>query len=81
LCEAGYIQGVSIGNYTKSVDNKKYAIIAVDILGREQPNNHYTNTTLWNQVLEELGLRQKKHNGQMDVVLALWNDCKIRDIN
>jgi hypothetical protein len=76
LCEDGYIQGVNNGEYTNSTNNKEYAIKAVEILRRE-PNNPYKNITLWNQVLGELQLEQKKHNGQMDVVLDLWNAGKI----
>ncbi|MDP3453191.1 MAG: hypothetical protein Q8R90_09575 [Bacteroidales bacterium] len=76
LCEAGYIQGVNVGTYTKSVKNKKYAIKAVEILRRDSPipvPNDYKKINLWRKVLNELHLKPKSYNGQMDVVLALWN--------
>jgi hypothetical protein len=66
LCEEGLVKGIPKGNYTKSIDNKAYAIRAVAIL---KQNKHTTITPkeLW----DKLELGDKRSNSQMDVVLAL----------
>lgn len=67
LCEEGLVKGVPKGNYTKSVKNKEYALKAVAILKKNTPTI-FSPKELW----EQLELGDKKHNSQMDVVLALW---------
>lgn len=67
LCEAGLVNGIPKGNYSKSIKNKKYALKAVKIL-KQHTETRYLPKELW----EKLDLEDKKHNSQMDVVLALW---------
>jgi hypothetical protein len=72
LCEAGLVKGIKADSYFKSKKpnvNKRYAITAVNILKRDQS---VSKKELWIKVREELGLGDKRHNSQMDVVLALW---------
>lgn len=69
LCEAGFVKGIPKGNYTKSVKNKEYALQAIEILKRSD-NKKFAPKELWS----ELNLGDKRHNSQMDVVLALWNE-------
>lgn len=69
LCEQGMIKGVPIGNYTNSLDNKRYAVKAVRIL-KEKPKLAEDEDKLWDEVL---GSKFKKQNHQMDEVLSLWN--------
>ncbi|WP_341220693.1 DUF6979 family protein [Polaribacter atrinae] len=73
LCEEGFIKGISKGKYTTSIDNKAYAIKAIDIL-RNNSINTYTTKELWVKVKKELFIIKKDHNSQMDVVLALWEN-------
>jgi hypothetical protein len=74
LCEEGVIKGMSAGKYTRSDLNKKYGITAIKILARSK-SNEFTPINLWKEVLKELNADlQKKHNSQMNVVLALWDE-------
>ncbi|WP_428740882.1 DUF6979 family protein [Tenacibaculum sp.] len=78
LCEVGLIKGIKAGIYLKSKKNnlnKKYAITAVEIL-KENPT--FSKKELWNKVRKKLALGEKKHNSQMDVVLALWENNLIK---
>ncbi|SFD28293.1 DUF6979 family protein [Algibacter pectinivorans] len=73
LCEAGLVKGIKSGSYftrKKENLNKKYAITAVNLLAT---NPCLNKNELWKEVREKLVLGEKKHNSQMDVVLALWN--------
>jgi hypothetical protein len=78
LCGEGLVKGVHAGTYTKSELNKKYAVQAVKIL--KEKRQPITSRELWNGVLQNLGADLfKRHNSQMDVVLALWNEnCIVR---
>jgi hypothetical protein len=72
LCEEGLVKGIKSGSFFKSKKpnlNKKYAITAVDIL---KENSNLSKKELWGKVSERLNLGNKRHNSQMDVVLALW---------
>ena len=69
LCEEGIVKNSKPGNYSNSIDNKSYAISAINILKLER--NVATKNELWKLVTEG---NNKKHNSQMDVVLALWNN-------
>lgn len=69
LCEEGLVKSVPKGKYTKSEKNKNYALKAVSIL-KVNPKASYTPKKLW----EKLELGDKRHNSQMDVVLALWEN-------
>lgn len=69
LCETGKVKGVKPGNYTKSDDNKRYAIKALRILSNSAKD--FTPAVLWAEVLKTESDKTKKHNRQMNVVLAL----------
>ena len=66
LCEKGLVKGIPKGNYTKSVKNKEYAKKAVEIL-KQNTQTTFTPKELW----DKLELGDKRHNSQMDVVIAL----------
>jgi hypothetical protein len=68
LCEEGLIKGIPKGQYTKSLDNKNYALKAVKIL--QQSSKPRKKIDLWREVTD----RKIVQNGQMDVVLSLWNN-------
>ena len=70
LCEEGLIKGVPVGNYTRSKDNKAYAIQAVRLLAK-QPYLADDSHALWKAIMAGV---TKKSNSQMDVVIALWRD-------
>jgi hypothetical protein len=67
LCEAGVIAGVPKSDYTRSTDNKRYALEAMSILV-SSPVLATDHKTLWSKTSGA----DKKHNGQMDVVTSLW---------
>jgi hypothetical protein len=69
LCEEGRLAGVAAGPYTRSRDNKRYALRAVDLLVGDPTLAEGRPTALWAQVV---GGHVKAHNSQMHVVLALW---------
>lgn len=73
LAEEGLIQGVSRGQYTKSLSNKLYAVEGVKLL-RAEPDLAGNSEGMWERIMSG---RIKKHNEQMSVVTALW---KNRDI-
>ena len=77
LCEAGVVLGIPPGVYCKSDENRKYALTALVVL-RTNCNRHYSSEELWQEVLKQLGISQKRHNQQMDVVLVLWNEGFLR---
>ena len=66
------IAGISGGNYTKSQDNKKYALLGVELL-RHEPRLRDRPAELWGRVMRILGV-EKAHNNQMEVVTALWKN-------
>ena len=68
LCEEGLVQGVPPGAYTRSQSNKQYAVNAVGRL-RQEPSADMDRLALWSVSSSD---PRKAHNGQMDVVLALW---------
>lgn len=69
LCEEGLVKGIPKGKYTKSVKNKEYALKAIKIL-KQNTKTSFLPKELW----EKLELKDKRHNSQMDIVLALWNE-------
>ena len=69
LCEEGLVKGIPKGKYTNSIKNKKYALKAIEIL-KQNTQTTFSPKELW----EQLELGEKRHNSQMDVVLALWNE-------
>ena len=66
LCENNLIKDIEVKNSDKESLNKNYAVEAVKVLKNNKKN--YTSKELW----EEIGNKDKKHNRQMDIVLALW---------
>ncbi|MCK9634944.1 MAG: hypothetical protein M0R41_01520 [Methylobacter tundripaludum] len=72
LAESGEIAGVKSGKYTKSMDNRTYAETALKLL-RENESWAQSPRELWLRVIEG---SNKKHNSQMDVVIALWRAKK-----
>lgn len=68
LCEEGYIKNIKPGHYTKSKKNKAYAIRALFLL-KDNPKLAENPNLIWEMVTHS----KIKHNGQIDVVLSLWN--------
>ena len=74
LCEAGLVKDIPAGNYSASADNKVYAVQAAELLIEGKQN--WSTSSLWRAVEDDPG---KTHNGQMDIVVALWkNDLIVR---
>ena len=69
LCEEGLVKGIPAGQYTTSKDNKAYVVRAAELLieGKQK----WSISELWQAVTDN---PEKKHNSQMDVVLALWKN-------
>jgi hypothetical protein len=59
LCKEGLVKGISKGNYTKSIDNKAYAIQAINIL-KSNPKTMYTPKELWIKTKKELFIIKKR---------------------
>lgn len=74
LCAAGLVEGIPPGSHTRSLKNRGYAVAAVRIL-REHPVLANQPNDLWRAVLTG---RRLAHNGQMDVVAALWHHNLLR---
>jgi hypothetical protein len=64
------------GHYTNSVKNKRYGIAAVKMLAKD-PLLANDPRSLWEAIREIVPDRCKTHNGQMDVVIALWGNNMI----
>ena len=69
LCEEGMVAGVLRGTYTRSKDNKQYAVRAAQLLQHNPGLATAGPEQLWDRVMEG---NSKAHNSQMDVVLTLW---------
>ena len=76
LAQDGLVDGVPSGQYTKSKLNKRYATRAVCLL-RQKHTLANAPSELWRHVMSKERDRNKKHNGQMDVVTALWSNGDI----
>jgi hypothetical protein len=63
------VKGIPAGHYTKSKDNKAYAVLAARLL--TEGTQHWSRSALWQAVTKDAVMQE---NGQMDVVLALWNN-------
>jgi hypothetical protein len=72
LVDAGQVAGVTGDSNREPGANGGYALMALDLL-RHDPSNNSNPTALWRKVMEIQGF-DKKHNSQMHVVTALWND-------
>ncbi len=68
LCEEGLVRRIPRGNYTRAVENKRYAVGAVSLL-KLDPKLADDESLLWKKVTPDVG---KTPNSQMDVVCALW---------
>lgn len=68
LAEAGQIRGIGPGKYTTSGENKGYGLQATKAL-RNNPDRLQNSRQLWEHIMAGT---EKRHNCQMDVVLALW---------
>ena len=77
LAKDGLIVKVDPGNYTKSEDNKRYAIAGVALL-RKEPNLCDDVNEMWRRIMCNEPDKDKKHNNQMDVVAALWKNYDIK---
>lgn len=70
LAESGLIKNISAKfNYQPESKNAEYAIKAVKLL-KQEPCLAGNKKMLWKAVVAG---ESKAHNGQIDVVLALWN--------
>ena len=74
ICGSGLIDGIPIGSYTKSIDNKKYGLDAIAAL-RLNPALAEDKKALWTIIMNGV---TKKENSQMDVVIALWNEGLVK---
>ena len=63
LCEAGEVEGVEKGRYTRSELNKRYTLKALQLLRSDFKGSPMD---LWRQVANI------SHNGQMHVLVALY---------
>jgi hypothetical protein len=68
LCEEGLVAGIDRGTYTISQENKAYAVKAAALLAHNPTLGGHGSKALWECVLAG---KTKRHNAQMDVVLAL----------
>ena len=69
LCDEGLVKGIPAGDYSKSKMNKDCAVRAVALLAAG--TQHWSRSALWQASAKDAG---QTENGQMDVVLALWNN-------
>ena len=69
LCETGKVNGIKSGVYTRAKKTREYAIKALELIS-DNPSLSNDSKTLWNRIMGGIA---KKHNSQMDVVLALWD--------
>ena len=75
LAEEGLIKGVPSGSYTRSKDNKRYALAAVNLL-RTNPSIAGDTDKMWQAIMAGT---EKQHNEQMVVVSALWQNGDLQD--
>jgi len=74
LCEAGVVREIPQGTYTSSQKNKAYGLRAIELI-KENPGFVHQKQALWRATVGESAAI--KHNSQMDVVLALWENKMI----
>lgn len=77
LCQEGMVEGVPGEAYTSSPDNAPHAVAAARLLLEEPKLASQTPVDLWSTVTDRLGIPHTSHQGQMDVLLALWGAGKI----
>ena len=71
LCEEGIVVGIPAGKYTRSKKNKTYAIKAVEMLRKS--GRKLNQSDLWTEIAPGVA-----PDGQMDVVLSLWEQGLIK---
>ncbi|MBL0669795.1 hypothetical protein JD504_03350 [Aeromonas hydrophila] len=73
LCSEGLVRHISKQRYARAIQSGNYAIKAVRVLQHyEDQDTELPNAVqLWDAVMRKVG-KEIVHNGQMDVVLALW---------
>lgn len=69
LCEEGLVKGIPAGHYAATKENKDYAVRAVALLA--EGTKSWSTSALWRAVTDD---PEKKHNSQMDIVMALWKN-------
>ncbi len=70
LCSEEKILDIPTGNYTRSKENKLYALKAIDLL--RSNDQQFSEKELWKKVMQEVGTDEdKQYNQQMDVVITL----------
>jgi len=69
LCEEGFVKDIPAGKYCNSLKNKHYVLSAIALLKQDTTLANQLPQFLWERVMKG---EQKVHNGQMDVVIALW---------
>ncbi len=72
LCNAGLVQGIAPGSYSKATKNGEYAVEAVWVLRRNRFLSSQPDM-LWKKVAGT-----KSENNQMDVVIGLWAEKLIK---
>lgn len=75
LCQAGLLAGVPVDRCRNIASrlNRLYAAVAIRLLKANPDLAHGSKGELWRRVMKEAGADpNKRHNQQMDVVLALW---------
>lgn len=77
LCQEGLVKGVPAGAYTISKKNAPHAVAAARLLLEEPELANQDPVDLWSTVTYRLGIPHTSHQGQMDVLLALWGANKI----
>ena len=75
FCENGNVMGIQKGNYTDSINNKKYAIEGLRLY---KINPQLSITNLWIDTLSSLNEVCKRPNGQMSIVVDLYNKGYIK---
>lgn len=78
LCEIGLVKGIPAGTYTLLHRSVRYTLCALEVL-RDYPKVAQTTPyQLWNAVTFRIDRKIPNRNqGQMDVVMALWNEGMI----
>lgn len=71
LCQEGLVRGVPAGAYTTSPKNARYTVYVACLLQKEPSLANKPPDKLWNTAMTHIG-RRALHQGQMDVLLALW---------
>jgi hypothetical protein len=81
LCQDGRLRRVSADRCTPSGTgkNRHYASVAADLLARRPDLAAEGKAGLWRRVMENAGAEpNKRHNQQLDVVLALHEELEAR---